>query len=331
VSSEPGVARYDFGRILGASDSLARAIELARVAARNALPVALLGESGTGKELFAHAIHAASERASGPFVAVNCGSIPAQLVEAELFGYEAGTFTGGRRDGNSGRFEDADGGTLFLDEVSELSGPAQTALLRVLQEKEVVRLGGSGPRRVDVRIVAASNKPLPAEIDARRFRRDLYYRLNVLSIDIPPLRERGDDVTLLARVFLAEAEAEVGRSGLCLTDEAVTALRAYDWPGNVRELKNVILRAGATARTTEIDRGDLQLPRARDAEEALPGSAPAAEPSLRGAMRESERALLLGALGACDWNYARTAGRLGISRMTLYRRLARCGIAREKA
>ncbi|MBI5069932.1 MAG: sigma-54-dependent Fis family transcriptional regulator [Deltaproteobacteria bacterium] len=326
VTSEPGLARYDFGRILGASDALARATELARVATRNALPVALYGESGTGKELFAHAIHSAGDRAGGPFVAVNCGSIPAQLVEAELFGYEAGTFTGGRRDGNQGRFEDADGGTLFLDEVSELSGLAQTALLRVLQEKEVVRLGGSSPRRLDVRIVTASNKPLLAECQERRFRRDLYYRLNVLAIDIPPLRERGDDVTLLARIFLAEAEVEVGRAGLALTDEAVAALRAYSWPGNVRELKNVILRAAATSRTAEIDRADLLLP--EDEARLAPASPGPPEPSLRGAMRESERQVLLATLTACAWNFSRAADQLGISRMTLYRRLERCGISR---
>ncbi|MFL5261161.1 MAG: sigma-54-dependent Fis family transcriptional regulator, partial [Anaeromyxobacteraceae bacterium] len=228
-------ARYDLGRILGASEPLLRAVELARRAAQNDLPAVISGESGTGKELFAHAIHAASARQAGPFVAVNCGAIPAQLLEAELFGYEAGTFTGARREGNPGRFEDADGGTLFLDEVSELPLPAQTALLRVLQEREVVRLGGSVPRAVDVRIVAATNKPLAAEIAAGRFRRDLHYRLDVLAITIPPLREREGDVALLATVFLAEAEAEVGRRGLTVSDEALAALEAHPWPGNVRE------------------------------------------------------------------------------------------------
>src|SRR5512142_612190 len=187
-------ARYDFSRILGRSPALLRAVELARTAARNTLPVVLYGESGTGKELFAQAIHSASERRGERFVPVNCGSIPAQLIEAELFGYEAGTFTGARRNGNPGRFEDADGGTLFLDEVSELPPQAQTALLRVLQEREVVRLGGSTPRRVDIRVVAASNKSLAAAIRAGRFRPDLYFRLNVLAIPVTPLRERRADV-----------------------------------------------------------------------------------------------------------------------------------------
>jgi sigma-54 dependent transcriptional regulator, acetoin dehydrogenase operon transcriptional activator AcoR len=320
-------ARYGFDRILGASPKLLRAVEYARVAASNTLPVTLDGESGTGKELFAHAIHAASARQDGPFVAVNCGAIPGPLVEAELFGYEAGTFTGAQRDGSPGRFEDADGGTLFLDEVSELSGPAQTALLRVLQEKEVVRLGGCAPRRIDVRIVAATNKPLEEEIRARRFRRDIYYRLNVLAVSIPPLRDRGDDVTLLARIFVAEAEAELGRAGLTLTDGALEALRAHTWPGNIRELRNVILRAAATAPTVKLEADHLPFPVA--GRRSGPASErPRAE---REAVSEAEREAILDALRDCQWNFTRAADRLGISRMTIYRRAARCGIARPPA
>ncbi len=342
--ARPG-ARYDLGRILGSSASIQRALDLARTAARNELAVILCGESGTGKELFAHAIHSASGRRAGAFVAVNCGSIPAQLVEAELFGYEAGTFTGARREGNAGKFEDADGGTLFLDEVSELPPPAQAALLRVLQEKEVVRLGGSMPRRLDVRIVAATNKPLEEEIAAGRFRRDLHYRLNVLSIAVPPLRDRDDDVALLAQVFLAEAETEVGRRGLTLGDDAIAALRAHRWPGNVRELRNVILRAAAIAAGEQISAADLLLdpalptapvaradagpPVAPSARDRAPGQERAPpRATLRETVLESEREALLAALDACDWNFARAAQQLGVSRMTLYRRLNRCGISR---
>ena len=276
------------------------------MATRNTLGVTLLGESGTGKELFAHAIHAASQRRDGPFVAVNCGSIPAELVVAELFGYEAGTFTGGRSDGNAGRFEDASGGTIFLDEVSDLSGPAQTALLRVLQEREVVRLGGSAPRRVDVRVIAATNRPLLDEIRARRFRRDLYYRLNVLSIEIPPLRERADDVAELARNFLAEAQAELGCEGLVLGAEALAALRAHRWPGNVRELRNVILRSVATVRSGEIRPGDLLLQ-----EEAEQPEVPERRTTADDAVSESGRDSLLAALEACGWVFSRAASRLG--------------------
>jgi transcriptional regulator with PAS, ATPase and Fis domain len=340
--SRAPTSRYEFSRILGRSEELRVAVELARKAARNDLPVVVNGESGTGKELFAHAIHAASGRQGGPFVPVNCGSIPAALVEAELFGYEAGTFTGGRKDGNCGRFEDANGGTLFLDEVSELPPPAQTALLRVLQEREVVRLGGSQPRRVDVRVVAATNKPLEAEIKAGRFRRDLYYRLNVLPIRVPPLRERGEDISFLSLVFLAEAEAEVGRQGLTLSADAVEALRAHGWPGNVRELKNVILRAAATAPRPHITAQDLVLDPGA-VEPTVTPPRPAPEPPvaaageggvagsggpLRSAVLESERAALLAALDASAWNVARAAQVLCISRMTLYRRLHKLGISR---
>jgi len=245
--------------ILGGSVPLAAALHLAQVAARNDLPVVLYGETGTGKELFAQGIHAAGPRSEQPLVVLNCGAIPATLIEAELFGYEPGTFTGGQREGKAGKLEEADRGTLFLDEVSELPPPAQTALLRVLQEHEVVRLGGSRTRPVDVRIVAATNRRLDEEVAAGRFRRDLFFRLNVLSIDLPPLRERTEDVPDLARACLAEAEERTGRSGLSLSDAAIQALQAHCWPGNVRELRNVILRAAAVVATPPIQPADLLL------------------------------------------------------------------------
>ncbi len=324
-----GSARYEFSRILGRSPPIQRAVELAKTAARNTLPVVLYGESGTGKELFAQAIHCASDRRGQRFVAVNCGSIPAQLVEAELFGYESGTFTGARRDGNPGRFEDADGGTLFLDEVSELPLQAQTALLRVLQEREVVRLGGSTPRSVDVRVTAATNKPLEEEVRAKRFRRDLFYRLNVFFISVPPLRERGDeDLALLAEVFVKEAENEVQRSGLTLAPAALAALQAHGWPGNVRELKNVLLRAAAIARDTCIGPEDLVLEAGAPLAYA-PSLAAGARAQPRNVAPESERDALVAVLDACSWNVACAAKRLGVSRMTLYRRLHRHGISRN--
>jgi transcriptional regulator of acetoin/glycerol metabolism len=320
--------RYEFSRILGQAECLRHAVELAKTAARNSLPVILSGESGTGKELFAQAIHSASNRQSERFVAVNCGSIPEQLVEAELFGYEAGTFTGARREGNKGRFEDANGGTLFLDEVSELPSQAQAALLRVLQEREVVRLGGSAVRRVDVRVVAATNKPLDDEIRAKRFRRDLYYRLNVFSISVPPLRERGDDVALLAQVFLAEAETEVERRGLTLAPDAIAALLAHGWPGNVRELKNVLLRAAATAPHPRITAEDLVLglgaPDPAVSVVGREGGPP------REAVLDLDRGALVKALDSYTWNFRRTAHQLGISRMTLYRWMQRYGITRDE-
>jgi transcriptional regulator with PAS, ATPase and Fis domain len=312
--------RWGFEQLLFESDAMRGAVELARVAARNALPVVIFGESGTGKELYAQAIHGGGPRAAGPFVAVNCGSIPESLVEAELFGYQPGTFTGGRRDGNAGKFEEAHGGTIFLDEVSELSPPGQTALLRVLQESEVVRLGGSARRRVDVRVVAATNKELKVAVAEGRFRQDLLYRLDVLSIAIPPLRQRIEDIPGLAQAFLGEAEAEVGRSGLSFSDEAMGALQAFPWPGNVRQLRNVVLRTAATAPRQEI--GALDLPAELLATPATAASAGPAAPAAAEARSLSQL------LERCGWNVARAAAELGVSRMTLYRRLQRHGLAR---
>ncbi len=321
--SPAAVAHYDFGQILGESAAILQAIALARVASRNELPVVLLGESGTGKEMFAQAIHSASTRADGPFIAVNCGCIPATLLEAELFGYESGTFTGGRREGKAGKFEEASGGTVFLDEVSELSPQAQTALLRVLQEREVVRLGGSSPRGVDIRIVAASNKSLTDEIRAGRFRTDLFFRLNVLSIVVPLLRERRADIPRLAHAFLREAEGEVGRAGLALSAGALRTLEAYEWPGNVRELRNVILRAAATASGEAIEAGDLPHEVLRT---AMPPATASPPSSARGDAPVREK--LVRALEASSWNVAQTAQALQISRMTLYRWLRKHGIER---
>jgi len=318
---------------VGASPRLRAAVELAGLAARNDLPVVFHGESGTGKELFAHGVHAASPRAAGPFVALNCGAIPATLLEAELFGYDAGTFTGGRREGKAGKVEQAHGGTLFLDEVSDLPAPAQAALLRVLQESEVVRLGGA-PRQVDVRVVAATQRRLGEEVAAGRFRQDLFFRLHVLAIDVPPLREREGDVPLLARALLADAETRLGRSGLSFSDAALAELARHAWPGNVRELRNVVLRAAMVAPGPVVRPADLSFESVSAPAAPRPVVAPASpgpaeswdEPDdgESGAGREE----LVAALEACGWNIARTAATLGVSRMTLYRRLRRFGITR---
>ena len=328
------VARYTFDQVLGEAASIKHATALARMAARNDLPVVLVGESGTGKEMIAQAIHLASTRGAGPFIAVNCGSIPAALLEAELFGYEAGTFTGARKEGNAGKFEESCGGTLFLDEVSELSPQAQAALLRVVQEREVVRLGGSTPRRLDTRIIAASNKGLSEEIRAGRFRSDLFFRLNVLTIVAPPLRERRSDIPLLAHAFLREAEREVARSGLRFSDQALRALSGYDWPGNIRELRNFVLRLAATAPANTIDVADLpdEVQAAVTAALGPPLPPPAANlpipPSRLSPALDPDREGLLRALQASRGNVARAAASLRISRMTLYRWIHRHGIAR---
>jgi transcriptional regulator with PAS, ATPase and Fis domain len=286
----------------------------------------LTGESGTGKELFAQAIHAASARRAGPLVAVNCACIPASLLEAELFGYEAGTFTGARADGNVGKFEQADGGTLLLDEVSELSPQGQAALLRVLQEREVVRLGGSTPRPVDVRVVAASNRSLDAEIAAGRFRSDLYFRLHVLAVPVPALRERRDDVKLLAAAFLRDAEVQLGRSGLALSPQAVAALEAHGWPGNVRELRNAILSTAATAPSDVIEAA--HLPEAVRAASAGGGAAPAAPAAPDGEPLADREELLRALASSSSWNVAHVAAALHVSRTTLYRWLRKYHIER---
>ncbi len=316
---------YEFESILGSSKLLQRQLRVARIAAGNAFPVLVLGESGTGKEMFAQAIHSASTRAHRPFVALNCGSIPPSLLETELFGYEAGSFTGGRKEGHAGKFEDADQGTLFLDEVSELSPHAQIALLRILQEHEVVRIGSSAARPVDVRVIAAANKDLGEEIAQGRFRRDLYYRLNVLRVELPPLRSRREDIPLLAAHHLALAQLEVEREGLTFSPEALALLSAHDWPGNVRELKNVVERATVAAPGPQIIASDLPP------ELQGPGAAaPAVEPPLPlGEAREPEREVLVRALNACAWNVVQAARALGISRRTMYRRLEKLEIRRH--
>jgi transcriptional regulator with PAS, ATPase and Fis domain len=326
-------ARYGFDDILGRSERLAAALDLARMAAWNDMPLVLHGESGTGKELFAHAIHGHGPRADGRFVAVNCGAIPAPLVEAELFGYEAGTFTGAQRDGRAGRLEEAHGGTLFLDEVSELAPQAQTALLRALQECEVVRLGGSSSRPVDVRVITATHRRLSDEVASGRFRQDLFFRLDVLSIEIPPLRDRGADVGLLAGTFLAEAAARVNRPGLELSGAALEALVRHPWPGNVRELRNVMMRAAATAVGSVVQPQDLQLLEGRSPATVVSATTRTEEPPssscgapASGEASDPEREELVAALDRSEWNIARTATALGVSRQTLYRRLRKFGI-----
>jgi transcriptional regulator of acetoin/glycerol metabolism len=359
-ASRQAPAARPFEAILGRSARLGAAIHLAQVAAKNDLPVVLYGETGTGKELFAQGIHAASARAGAPLVALNCGAIPASLIEAELFGYEPGTFTGAQREGRAGKLEEAHGGTLFLDEVSELPPQAQTALLRVLQESEVVRLGGSRTRPVDVRIIAATNRRLEDEAAAGRFRHDLFFRLNVLTLVVPPLRERPEDVPLLAGAFLAEAEERTGRTGLSLSEAALDALARHRWSGNVRELQNVIMRAAAVVATPTIEPHDLLLvdlagaaAKARPAscamrcqpDPSLPcqqGAGSRCEPGplerrseppepvepRSGETDEPGREELIAALDASGWNIARTATSLGVSRMTLYRRLRKFGMTR---
>jgi len=292
--------QYDLCGIVFASDAMERAVELACRVARADVRVLISGPNGAGKERIAQIVHANSPGRAGPFVAVNCGAIPAELIEAELFGAEAGAYTGATR-ARAGRFETANGGTLFLDEIGDLPLAGQVKLLRVLETGKFEMLGSSRTRTSQTRIVSATNADLPALIREGRFREDLYYRLNVIDIVVPPLAERGADILPLARYFLG--------LGLTLSEDAQAALQAHEWPGNVRELRNSIERAKLLARDNVVSAADLNLP-----------SVP------RSAARETEhlsREVLEATLREAGGNVSRAAQSLGLSRQALYRRMER--------
>ena len=254
-------ARYDFTQLLGRSPLLRDALTRAAQVAPTESTVLVTGESGTGKELVARAIHYASARADGPFVAVNCAALPDTLLESELFGHERGAFTGADRQ-KPGRFELAAGGTLFLDEIGDLSAAVQVKLLRVLQEREYQRVGGTATLKADVRLLTATNRDLTAEMAAGRFRSDLFYRLSVFNVHLPPLRDREDDVLLLADHFIRTLGPQMGKGDLTLSRDACDLLRHHPWPGNIRELQNAIERSLITSEGTLITAAHLALPTA---------------------------------------------------------------------
>ncbi|PYM41069.1 MAG: DNA-binding response regulator [Candidatus Rokuibacteriota bacterium] len=306
------------GAVIGSSPAFRRMMTLLEQVAGSSATVLVQGESGTGKELVARTIHARSARSRGPFVAVNCAALPETLLESELFGYEKGAFTGaaGRKEG---RFELANGGTLFLDEVSDLSVVTQPKILRVLQEGEFERLGGTKTFRVDVRIVAATNQDLAQMVREKRFREDLYYRLNVITLTVPPLRERREDVRVLAQHFLRVYAAKNNRRLEGFTDEAIRRLEAYAWPGNVRELENVIERGVVLAQGALMDVTDLPP--------EIAGSTPLPEGVLSirlgTPLAEVEARLLEETLRATKGNKTLTAKLLGIDPTTVLRKLKR--------
>ena len=286
--------------------------------------VLIYGENGTGKELVARTLHTQSHRRSGPFVEVNCAAIPEELIESELFGHVRGAFTGAVAD-RRGKFEGADGGTLFLDEIGDMSLKTQAKVLRVLQEQTLELVGGSVRIRVDVRVVAATNKDLQAEIRAGRFREDLYFRLNVIPVFVPPLRDRPDDIPLLADHFMAEFAGEYGRRLKVFDLAATDALQSYGWPGNVRELRNVIERLMIMVPGETITAADLSFvdsPRQRPARTAL-----AERMTLHDARDQFERDLILRTLAEQQGNMSRTADVLGVERSNLYRKMKTFGIA----
>ncbi|MBC3345992.1 sigma 54-interacting transcriptional regulator [Pseudomonas sp. SWRI196] len=317
-------ASYTFETILGRSQAIEDALHLARIASRSDSTTLILGESGTGKELFAQAIHNASDRCGGPFVAVNCGAIPRDLVQSELFGHVEGAFTGSARGGSAGKFELADGGTIFLDEIGDMSFDAQVSLLRVLQEGEVTRVGAKKSLRVNVRIIAATHRNLSQAVAEGAFREDLYYRLNVLNLTVPPLRMRRDDVPLLARHFLARCARSLRKSTRDLSAGALDMLGAYDWPGNVRELENVIERATNLAMSELIQPGDLALEIRQRGRPSTWGSAP--EPRTAPDLGTHEMNAIIAALTDTRGNIRLAAQRLNVSRGGLYNKMSRYGL-----
>ena len=311
-------SRYAPESIIAESPKSRELLELVRRVARSRATVLVQGESGTGKELVARLLHYWSDRVGQPFLAVNCKAFAEGVLESELFGHEKGAFTGATAT-RAGCFERASGGTLFLDEIGEVSGDFQAKLLRVLQDGEVLRVGGIQPRRVDVRVVAATNRILREEVAAGRFREDLYFRLNVIPVSIAPLRERSEDVLPLARHFLARAAAESGRR-LALHPEAERALAAHRWPGNVRELENAIERAVVLARGAEILPEDLLL------EDAPRDAGARAEGTLQDALDRAAAERIRGALEEAGGQRTEAARALGIDRTTLYRMMKRLGV-----
>jgi DNA-binding NtrC family response regulator len=318
--------KYGFENILGRSAALLQVLDMAARAARAASTVLIRGETGTGKELLAKAIHRNSPRKDRPFVTINCGAIPRELLESELFGHARGAFTGAVAD-KKGQAETADGGTLFLDEIGELPAELQVKLLRLVQQGEVAKVGATGVRRVDIRIIAATNRNLQAMVEDGAFREDLYYRLSVIPLELPPLRERPEDVPELVEHFFVESREKNGRPDLVLPPSLLPYFASYRWPGNVRELENVMERLVVLSRGDEIALGDLPdfLRRARPAVEELRLDLPPQGISLEAVEKE----LILRALRKFNWNQSQAARYLDLSRKTLIYRMEKFGLRRD--
>ncbi|HEX7647272.1 MAG TPA: sigma 54-interacting transcriptional regulator [Noviherbaspirillum sp.] len=317
-------ARYTFDSLIGKSDALRAAVDAARKAARGFANVLLNGESGVGKEVFAQAIHNASERADGPFIAINCAALPRDLIESELFGYTSGSFTGARKEGRPGKFESATGGTIFLDEISELPLDVQAKLLRVLQEREVVRIGDTRGIPVDVRIISACNRDLRDMIRERLFREDLFYRCNVIGITIPALRERTEDIPVLANHFLSKSAALLNKPTFRFSPTLIDRMCRHAWPGNVRELENCVERMVNLCEGDQITEDDFpEFQQRADAPSSMSGMLPMS-------LREAERAVVEAVLRDCRFNITEAARRLGISKPTLYSKIREHEIPMER-
>lgn len=309
------MAKYVFEDIFGESDSVSKAVQWAKIASRSPSTVLLNGESGTGKELFAQAIHNGSSRKDRPFIAINCAALPETLIESELFGYEEGSFTGSKKGGQIGKFELANGGTIFLDEVGDIPLFTQVKLLRVIQEKKISRIGSANEIMVDIRIIAATHKDLKEEVLKGNFRKDLYYRLNVITINIPPLQERMDDLPLLARHFVNKLSSKLGKKNISIADSFIEKIRAYNWPGNIRELENAIERAINLVEDKEVLTADFlyfdNSPPARIEEKVTEIKS----------LKEIEKDTIVCALNLYKGNILKVSAKLGIGRNTLYRKI----------
>jgi len=319
--------RYSFESIVGDSKPMHRIKKEALIATSNSFPVLITGESGTGKEIFAQAIHHESKRSVHPFIRINCAAIPRELMESELFGYEKGAFTGARNDGKPGKFEMAHQGTIFLDEIGELPLEMQPKLLRVLEEKEFERVGGTRVIRSDFRLIAATNRNLAQMVAEGSFRSDLYYRINVIHLHLPPLRKRREDIPLLGRHLLGLIADKEGLSGVTLSMEAEELLTGYAWPGNVRELSNCLERAVASMTESTLTTEDLPFCMLQYSErkETLRHS------SLKEALNDAEKNIITATLKEESFNKAKAARRLGIHRTLLYKKMDKYSISAQNA
>lgn len=325
-------AKYTFEDIIGNDPELLKAVDKAKKAAEIPITVLLRGESGTGKEIFAHSIHNASERKYRKFVRVNCSAIPETLLESELFGYETGAFTGAKKGGRKGLFEEADKGTIFLDEIGEISTGTQLKLLRVLQEKELVRVGGTKPISLDVRVIAATNMDLEAGMESGRFRADLYYRLNVLPIVIPPLRVRKGDIYDLSTFFIRRFNQQYGRNIRDISQEALNRLREYNWPGNVRELDNIIGRAIINMKVNDTVIQAYHLPqferlKGKEQDPAInDGIYKGSSVTLAEILENAEKMHIMQVMKGCGNNKTKAARLMNISLRSLYYKLEKYGL-----
>jgi two-component system response regulator HydG len=310
-------SRFDRRNLIGRSETMINLLETVAQVAPSEATILITGESGTGKEMIAGAIHFNSLRKDGPFIRINCAAIPETLLESELFGHERGAFTGADRR-KEGKFRQADGGSIFLDEVSEMSLSMQVKLLRVLQEREITRVGGEEVLKVDVRVIAATNRDLLQAIAAGRFREDLYYRLNVVALHLPALRSRREDIPLLAQHFLAHFAGQNHKTIRGFTPQAMDRLLRHAWPGNVRELMNAVERGVVLARTEYLDEAEMPL---IPAGAGTDGPPPGAIPDVEIPLEEVEKAAILKSLAAAEGNKSEAARRLGITRRTLHQKL----------